>query len=84
MFSDESSICLFDNYLEGWFRRNTNHEFLVDKHFGKLHIFYAISYVVGKIVSRTFRENCNAELLTEIIRDGLIPQGDHFTLMAGF
>ena len=56
VFSDEKSIWLVDNYYEGTF----------------IEILIMNSRFINilenrKIISRTFRENCNAELLIEII-----------------
>ena len=39
VFSDETSIWLFDNNHEGWFHNNSNHELSIDKHSGKIHVF---------------------------------------------
>ena len=78
IFSDETSVWLFDNNHECWFHKNSQHELSVDKHYGKIHVFAAVSAEVGKIVSSTFDRNLNAGYLVELLKNDLIPQGDHF------
>ena len=78
IFTDESSVWLHDNNHEGWFHVSSSHELSIDKHCGKIQVFGAINLMVGKVFLWTFQEYLKTPLMIEILRDGLIPQGDHY------
>jgi transposase len=78
IFTDETSVWLHDNNHEGWFHSNSVHELSVDKHSGKIQVFGAINLMIGKVFLWTFQEYLKTPLMIEILRDGLIPQGDYF------
>jgi len=73
VFTDTSSIWLFDNNHQGWFHSNENNSLSVDKHSGKIHIWGAISMLYGKIAMCTFRSNLDSKLLLDILKEDLLP-----------
>jgi len=78
IFTDASSIWLFDNNHQGWFHRDAKNEMSIDKHSGKVHVWGAVSMMYGKLVLVTFRQNLDSELLYRILLEDLIPEANHY------
>jgi len=77
IFTDTTSIWLFDNYNKDWFNDDPSHPLSVDKHSGKIHVWGSVSMLYGKISMTTFRVNLTADLLSTTLREDFLPEANY-------
>ena len=78
IFTDSSSVWLFDNNHQGWFHKDSKNEMSIDNHSDKIHVWGAVSMTYSKITLVTFRQNLDSNLLLTILQEDLLPEANYY------